>query len=333
MRRDAPPIVHLAAFGKHPAWNDHMEDINLHTVTFLEAKRYIYLQGISGQIDSGAWDKPSGVAGYDHWLLWHRPGEMLLGRLLASSDGKGRTRYPFVVLAHIINLPLAAALASCAPLLEEIARQARAAESPEKMRQIIVHARVRLADAAAAAPDLPTPLPPGVSPQIDATGWARIYHVLENQLHPYGPGARPQNPPCRHLRIPAASSDPVQNLLWWAACWLTQLEPQVPELLISPAHAGWLDLIVGEPASAHFRCLLSGPAAIPPVTETPYNLSPHIVKAAQELCAGADGDAIPPRSLFHLKPATRDVALATIGTRRGLAAATRPAGLLKKLFS
>ncbi|MDF9832730.1 hypothetical protein M2103_000944 [Ereboglobus sp. PH5-5] len=368
--RNAPPTVHLAAFGKHPAWNDHMEDINLNTLTLLEAKRYIYLQGISGNIDSGAWNPPAAPVGasqatpsdsalqpfspsalsspalsFNHWLLWHRPGEILLGRLLASTDGKGRTRYPFVVLAHIINLPLASALETCAPLIDEAARQAREATTPDAVRQIIVQTRSRLAAAVEATADSPSPIPPGLRPAIDPSGWTRLYHVIENQLHQYGPGARPEHPSCRHLRLPSASgtarvprADGVvpdaapQNLLWWAAYWLTQLDTQIPLLLIAPETAAWLDLIVGEPASQHFRCLLVDSGALPTVTDTPYSVPSHIEQVTNELLLNADESALPARSLFHLKPPTRDTALAIICTRDGLAKATRPPGLLKKLF-
>ncbi|AWI10048.1 hypothetical protein [Ereboglobus luteus] len=352
LSRGAPPVVHLAAFGKHPAWNDHMEDIGLNTLTLLEAKRYIYLQGISGNIDSGAWNPPSSPApssdsaiqpfspsalssaalSFNHWLLWQRPGEILLGRLLASTDGKGRTRYPFVVLAHIINLPLAAALETCAPLIDEAARQAREATTPDAVRQVIAQARARLSATAEASSDSPNPLPPGLRPAIDPTGWARIYHVIESQLHQYGPGARPEHPSCRHLRLPSASPRAVQNLLWWATYWLTQLDTQIPLLLIAPETAAWLDLIVGEPASQHFRCLLVDSAALPTVTDTPYSVPSHIEQVTNELLLNADESSLPARSLFHLKPPTRDTALAIIGTRDGLTKATRPPGLLKKLF-
>jgi hypothetical protein len=51
------PAVYLAAFGKHPGWNDHLDDLGLDTQPLINAKRLLYLQGISQNIDSGAWDK------------------------------------------------------------------------------------------------------------------------------------------------------------------------------------------------------------------------------------------------------------------------------------
>ena len=388
--RSPLPVVRLAAFGKHPAWNDHMEDINLDTLALLEAKRYLYLQGISGQIDTGAWDPPppratqdaglrtqnsgqgtrdappaSGIPQsafriphFNHWLLWHRPGEILLGRLLASTDGKGRARYPLVILAHIINLPLAPALDTLAPLIDEAARAARAATTPDAVRRVIHETRARLNTLAQNAPDSAAPLPDGLRPTLTPTGWTRFYHALETQLRPFAPGERlDTSTPCRHLRLPAAGATPLQSLLWWNACLLTQLAPQSPLLLIAPEGADqpdqpghaypqspftnpkskiqnpkFLDLIVGEPASPHFRCLLTSLSALPVVTDTPYEVAPDIMQFTNEFLQNPGPGLLPNRSLFRPKPPTLDAALATIATRAGLAHAVRPPGFLGKLF-
>ena len=47
--------VGLAAFGKHPGWDDHVEDLGLETESLNLAKTLLYVNGIGGQIDSGAW--------------------------------------------------------------------------------------------------------------------------------------------------------------------------------------------------------------------------------------------------------------------------------------
>ena len=48
------PRVYIAAFGKHPGWNDHMDDIGLVTESLVEAKRSLYVQGVASQIESRA---------------------------------------------------------------------------------------------------------------------------------------------------------------------------------------------------------------------------------------------------------------------------------------
>ena len=49
--------VILAGFGKHPAWDDHIDDIGLETESLVIAKRVIYSEGIASQISSGAWNQ------------------------------------------------------------------------------------------------------------------------------------------------------------------------------------------------------------------------------------------------------------------------------------
>src|SRR5882724_3859710 len=96
----------LGAFGKHPGWDDHILDrqrdlgLGPETETLGQVKQALYVAGIGGQIDSGAWDKlepPKRLAGFDHTFLWLRPGHALVGRLWSSVDRKGRSKYPMVL--------------------------------------------------------------------------------------------------------------------------------------------------------------------------------------------------------------------------------------------
>jgi hypothetical protein len=333
LRRDAPARLHLAAFGKHPAWNDHMEDIGLDTVTLIEAKRHLYLEGISSQIDTGAWDRlPPAASGgnYDHWLLWHRAGECLLGRLVSSSDGKGRARYPFVVMAHIVGAPVAVVLRDCFSALDEITRAGRSAAPVAAVRQVIAQGRAALAGALAPSADAVPPLPGDLRPAIDLTGWMRILHVVENQLHGFAPAATPRSGPGCALRLPAASPRADLNLLWWTAFWLTQLDAKSPVLHLVRNGTGWIDTIVGQPDSPHFLCLRADRASLPPVTGIPYSLAPHAERLATEIMDGADANGIPARGIFHLAP-TRDRALALLSRADALREACRPAGLIGSL--
>src|SRR5262249_6263883 len=47
--------VHVAAFGKHPGWDDHVE-LGLDTTRLAEVRQWLYVEGIAGNVDSGAWD-------------------------------------------------------------------------------------------------------------------------------------------------------------------------------------------------------------------------------------------------------------------------------------
>src|SRR5437762_8812249 len=116
----------LAAFGKHPGWDDHVEDLGLETESLNFAKLVLYVNGIGGQIDSGAWEKLDQVQqlpGFDHLFVWQRSGQVLLGRMWSSSDGKGRKRYPMVVCLHFMGIPLQWALKHALPVLAELEQE------------------------------------------------------------------------------------------------------------------------------------------------------------------------------------------------------------------
>ena len=76
--------VALAAFGKHPGWDDHVEDLGLETESLNIAKTVLYINGIGGQIDSGEWDKLDAaqqLPAFNHLFLWLRGSQFLIGRM------------------------------------------------------------------------------------------------------------------------------------------------------------------------------------------------------------------------------------------------------------
>ena len=67
--------IFVATFGKHPGWNDHIDDIGLKTDVLIAAKRILYIQGIAENIDSGSWDKlqPNQLfGGFKHVFVWYK---------------------------------------------------------------------------------------------------------------------------------------------------------------------------------------------------------------------------------------------------------------------
>src|SRR6516225_7447947 len=90
----------LAAFGKHPAWDDHIDDIGLTTETLVAVRRILYSEGIASQLSSGAWTRleESGQAlEFNHRFVWSREAQSVIGGIWASKDGKGRTQFPLIV--------------------------------------------------------------------------------------------------------------------------------------------------------------------------------------------------------------------------------------------
>ena len=78
-KSDKPPSLNLGAFGKHPGWDDHIDDLGLETDRLVEVRRRLYAEGISSNVDSGAWDKLEDGARlpvFEHLILWLTPDEV-----------------------------------------------------------------------------------------------------------------------------------------------------------------------------------------------------------------------------------------------------------------
>src|ERR1700675_3875744 len=95
--------IYFAAFGKHPAWDDHIDDIGLNTETLALTKQGLYSEGIANKLALGAWNQieSSGTAiDFDHRFVWGRDQKAVEGAIWASIDRKGRTRFPLVICAQ-----------------------------------------------------------------------------------------------------------------------------------------------------------------------------------------------------------------------------------------
>lgn len=93
----------LALFGKHPAWDDHMDDLGLATASLRMCKQLLYIQGIAANAarqQSLGEAQAAGLFPYSHFLLWIRDREMILLRLIDSEDGRGRGFFPLIGAVH-----------------------------------------------------------------------------------------------------------------------------------------------------------------------------------------------------------------------------------------
>jgi hypothetical protein len=74
--------AYVGAFGKHPGWDDHIDDIGLETEYLTELKRCLYIEGIGGNIDSGAWQRLETelhAQPFEHQFVWLRGDDILVG--------------------------------------------------------------------------------------------------------------------------------------------------------------------------------------------------------------------------------------------------------------
>src|ERR1700676_5225526 len=95
--------IQVAGFGKHPAWDDHIDDIGLTTETLVLTKQLLYSEGIATHLASGAWDqleKSGNAIDFDHRFVWGRDQQAIVGAIWASADRKRRTRFPLVICAQ-----------------------------------------------------------------------------------------------------------------------------------------------------------------------------------------------------------------------------------------
>src|SRR6266542_934021 len=307
--------VFLGAFGKHPGWDDHVEDLGLETGSLIQAKIVFYVQGIGGEIDAGAWEKleePQRLPAFKHVFVWHRAGQLLLGRLWSSRDGKGRTRYPMVVVVHCSGVSLSWALDQILPRLEQIEQACLATSSAADVRSILARYRADLrAVVSGQTTDLGPPTMdtefitnfaarPELGPRQE--GWMRLLYAVQNQFAAFARGkfnpkadastVRPQQ-----IRVPRAAESPAKAILQWANFFVTQVEPLTPTLLTVPLEEPWIDVTLGEPTSQELFCLRATPKAMPLASEVPYNLSEEFRARCRSVLAALESGRPPGSSL------------------------------------
>lgn len=284
--RPKVPRFYLCAFGKHPGWNDHLDDIGVNTASLIEARRILY-GGIAHQIESAAWQKagPEKVTmGFDHIIQWSRPGESICGLMWSSQDGKGRSLYPMITLAHCAGQPFDWVGATVLPELEEMAAKCRSASSAETVIALVNDTQQRLRSRAPeSAGERPAPSWAGVASWAayfsrEPEGLRRVLHHLRGHFAAFAPGCLEwcegeKTARSGSMRLPQIPGlKPAESLNAWLAFLSTQLNPIVPLLGLLPASGDWVDVIIGEPTPGDFFGLRALPAAVPRLTEIPYQL-------------------------------------------------------------
>jgi len=282
------PRVYVGAFGKHPAWNDHLDDIGLLTASLVRLRRSLYGNGIASQIEAAAWEK-AGVErtlpAFDHTMLWRRGGESIAGRIWSSRDGVGRSLFPMAAVAHCIGQRFEFIASEVIPALEAAEAGCIASTAAVGVLSALAEAQRGLRLRAGGALDSIAVADSLVGVDgwtayfsLDRTDLERVFHHLRVNFGIFAPGS---NAWCsgegaarsKVLRLPRVpGSTPVETLNAWLAFIATQVDPAVPLLGIVPRTGTWIDVIVGEPTGADFFALRASLAAAPLVTDVPYQL-------------------------------------------------------------
>ncbi|MCX6874546.1 MAG: hypothetical protein NTW21_12185 [Verrucomicrobia bacterium] len=270
--------LHLALFGKHPGWNDHMEDLGLSTPSLLEFKRRVYYEGISGRLDCGAWRNlaPEGrIEAFDHELLWTGPTGVIFAILWHSTDGGGRAAYPMVAAAHFLTGRLPAKVEPVFDALQLVADECRTAPDRDAVKAAQARGSERLIQTARAL----VPMSSQTWSREDrenfinhasfgegGDGFTRLFYALTEYQN--------LTPAAKHTfcyRVTDGGAGP-EAIALWQTLMRAQMEASHSLLAMRCRHCPWVDLLAGEfPAEEFFR-LKAKASEIPLVTDVPYSV-------------------------------------------------------------
>lgn len=275
----APPQAALGAFGKHPAWNDHIDpDISLDG-RLLYLKQAIYLEGIRDR-GIAAWRKANAdqLIPYGHLLLWQSAGEdYVVGRLWYSRDGRSRDDFPMVVAAQCVNVSLDWVIGNALPLLERLEDGLKAAKTREEVVARVQQAGAELQSLAK------TYSPPSVAPdplrslgaiassaemKPSGDGLMRVLHVLEDARIEQESAAS-----SLQMRVPRCAPNAADALLLWSRAIEAALDRVPPSAMLAPLSDSWVDVLVGPPDPSQITVLRSSLKLVPLTSDITYSLT------------------------------------------------------------
>ena len=260
--RGTKPQIWLGAFGKHPGWDDHIDDIGLETDSLLLAKQILYVDGIGGQISSGEWEKLDSTQRLDefkHVFLWKRGDAFLIGRISASRDGKNRTQYPLVLCAHCVRIPFGWALTNVSESLEAVETQCKSVQLADEVRAVLGQSLTELRHKVAHLTEQSfcgdlndRAFKERLGLASDRESVYRAAYAIQTQLAGYLAGSDwkiGNRLAARQVRLPAAAGFAVETLRFWTRFLDAQLRRGIPVLLVVPLDESWIDVTCGEPTS------------------------------------------------------------------------------------
>ena len=311
-----PTAVYLGAFGKHPGWDDHIEPINLSSDVLLAARDILYVSGIGGVINAALWEKKpeETLPLIAHTFCWNSETDTLMGRMWSSVDGKGRSHYPMVAVAHL-GVPFSYSLAvRTAAVLARVETQCRNAATAEAVRGIFAAGQDELRASLAQPPD-------GLGPEPDravcsrvgrdmelGSGeiFARALYAADGKLAAFSHSPKAGNynkislkmleseVPAQATRLPLPPDDSIDGIAFWQKL-ISGFNPRkLPLLFIHPVGYPWLDLILGTPTPKQLYCIRANETGLPVASSIPWEMDGQFRRTASELLA-ATCDLTPTR--------------------------------------
>lgn len=262
--------IHVAAFGKHPAWMDHIDDLGLTTESLAIAKRLLYLEGIAGQLASGAWDRIESVGQaleFDHRFVWCRDKQAIVGAIWASSDGKGRARFPMVICAQG-EVPGSGAIQLFLAPVERLGLECKSAATQEAVRDF--HSRL------SSDLNIRGPFRSSAAEALSLEKNDQAQNAMLEALIGLATGLKRavtrsfvEGGRSVHFRVRAVCSQVNCNLKFWSGFLERRANLHLPYLVIAREQAPSIDLIIGEPESKDFFCLRANETVLPKLDGQP----------------------------------------------------------------
>lgn len=289
----------VAAFGKHPGWTDHMEDLGLETDALVALKQTLYVQGITGNFQEWSeLEENQSSIDFGHVFVWCRNEDIVAGRLWKSRDGSHhpRTNYPMVVCAHCRRVPLRWVFDEVLTRLENLETKCRSCSSAAEVKARLSACQDEFSGLQDTPGGLEEEYPNGADPIARLAeypelgpgeeGLVRIlYHIdramQATSLSPPGKG------PCwhAHARVPLSDAHATEASIRWVQFLLGKYGQACGVSVFLPACRTWLDLLVGEPGPPQLYCLRAALAALPLTTTVPYNVSPEFAEETRQRIA------------------------------------------------
>jgi len=293
------PRAQLCLFGKHPGWDDHMQDMGLNTERLVEVRRTLYAEGIAGNIDVGAWEKLGAAALplFEHAFVWRFKGdEFVFGRLWSSSDARGRKKYPMVACVHARGFELTRMASLASESVTRVMEACRQESDAQAVKSVFLRESEGLMARASGAAsgvsgyerfDGSCKATLAADPNLNADGalaLVRAAYSLHREAEPAMKRGLAQSSRGVHLRLPSVRGMGLGGSAWaWSAAILDLLN--VPGgvadgLLAIEAVGGtsvggsgqWVDALIGKVTTQELVCLRATRAAIPLTTDVPFTI-------------------------------------------------------------
>ncbi|XAL98982.1 hypothetical protein OT109_15525 [Phycisphaeraceae bacterium D3-23] len=352
------PLITVTAFGKHPAWADHIDSVPAPGPSLPRFKSLLYTNGIAPNVqrwtrpprageadevnpqvlDSDQADDAASLIRLDHLLSWYTPEALVVGKLVPSTDQKGRRSYPFVLAVQCEGAGARWVRQTLWPTLAPLAQRCRETPERDALQGVLDEHAAALNESLATAArgvgtptdDASPPIPGGVAalralsralgdePGEDPpVALLRFLYQVRRVTHA---APRPEDWSALHLRVPLVGGETTDDLTLWQNAARHMTGDKIAVLALAPADRAWIDLILGPAEASHFLCLRR--SDLPHCTDIAYTLSPEDRQALHGILEGEyplpitkeTGSGIfsrradPPSGVTTLSPASPDSA-------------------------